>query len=84
MPHSDLLFLGFGNVGQALARLLLQKRATLEERCGITWRVVGIATGSHGAALDPAGIDLERALALAEAGKDVTALSAQAVPQDAL
>jgi homoserine dehydrogenase len=62
MPHYNLALLGFGNVGQALARLLLQKRADLLDRYAITFNVTGIATGRHGAALDPQGLDLERAL----------------------
>ncbi len=64
MPHIRLAFLGFGNVGRALARLLLRKQPEL----GLTFTVTGIATGRHGAAIDPAGLDLERALALAESG----------------
>ncbi len=77
----SLALLGFGNVGQALARLLLRKRAELEAE-GIAWRVVGIATRRHGAAIDPQGIDLERALAVAEGGEDLSALSAQPAPAD--
>ena len=62
MPEIKLAFLGFGNVGQALARLLLQKRASLQQEYELTFRTVGIFTRSHGAAIDPAGIDLESAL----------------------
>lgn len=68
MPHYKLVLLGFGNVGQALARLLLKKRAELEDRYTITFSVTGLATGRHGAALDPDGLALEQALALAAAG----------------
>ncbi|MBN1667580.1 MAG: homoserine dehydrogenase [Anaerolineales bacterium] len=62
MPHYKLAFLGFGNVGQALARLLLRKQAEIESRYGITFAVTGIATGSRGLAIDPDGIDLDQAL----------------------
>ena len=62
MPAYKLALLGFGNVGKALARLLLDKQAGLRELYGITFSVTGIATGRHGAAIDPGGIDLERAL----------------------
>ncbi len=66
MPHYKLAFLGFGNVGQALARLLLSKREELAIRYGITFGAVGIATGQHGIAIQTGGLDLEHALAVAE------------------
>ena len=53
MPHYHLALLGFGNVGRALARLLQRKEAELKDRYGITFSVTGIATGRHGAAIDP-------------------------------
>jgi homoserine dehydrogenase len=76
----NFVLLGFGNVGRAFARLLLAKRGELRQRYGLDWRVVGIATGRHGAALDPEGIDLEAALALAEAGQSLASLSPVQVP----
>lgn len=39
-----LAFLGFGNVGRALARLLVAKSAELRESYGIEWEIVGVAT----------------------------------------
>ncbi len=73
MADYRLALLGFGNVGQSLARLLLRKREELSAAYDIQFRVTGIATGSHGAAIDPDGIDLEQALALmaAKDGKGV-------------
>ncbi len=62
MAHYKLALLGFGNVGKALARLLLQKQDELLQRYNLTFSVTGIMTGRHGAALDPQGIDLQRAL----------------------
>ena len=62
MTEYKIAFLGFGNVGKALARLLLNKQAEILERYGITFLVSGIATGRHGTAIDPAGIDLQAAL----------------------
>ncbi|MCU0489874.1 MAG: hypothetical protein MUE67_13110 [Anaerolineales bacterium] len=58
MPHYKLALLGFGNVGQALARLLLRKQDELHHRYELTFSVTGIATGHHGNAIDPAGINL--------------------------
>jgi homoserine dehydrogenase len=66
MTHYNLALLGFGNVGRALAHLLMDKRTELQERYGISFSVTGIATGRHGMAVDPHGIDLEKALALME------------------
>ena len=75
----NLALLGFGNVGQALGKLLLEKRVELQETYGITFRVVGIATGSHGTAINPEGIELASALAKAQAGESLDALSVQKV-----
>ena len=41
-------FLGFGNVGRALARLLVAKTMDLRERYGIEWEVTGVATRRMG------------------------------------
>lgn len=84
MSEIKLLLLGFGNVGQALARLLLRKRQTLRQSMQIQWRAVGIATGRHGSVLNPAGIDLEHALALVEAGKPLADLARIEVPSDTI
>ncbi len=73
--HHRLAFIGFGNVARALARLLQRKRDLLLSAYDVTFSVTGIATGRHGAAVDPAGIDLERALALVEGGGSIAPLS---------
>ncbi|MFO8036528.1 MAG: homoserine dehydrogenase [Anaerolineales bacterium] len=70
-----LALLGFGNVGQAFARLLLEKEKTLQEEKGIAFQVVGIATGSHGRAVHPGGIDLTEALSIHQAGGSLEPLS---------
>jgi homoserine dehydrogenase len=44
MKQYNLCFLGFGNVGRALARLLLVKSAELREQFGIDFRVTGVAS----------------------------------------
>jgi homoserine dehydrogenase len=78
MHHYKLALLGFGNVGQALARLLLRKQAELHQRYGLTFSVTGIATVRHGAVIDPAGIDLERALtAMVAGGQGLSTLATQ-------
>ncbi len=70
-----LALLGFGNVGRAFARLLLRKEAELESDYGINFIVTGIATGRHGIAVDPNGLDLEKALALFESGQSLSRMT---------
>src|SRR3989337_2831917 len=86
MAHYRLALLGFGNVGQALARLLLRKQAELRSEYELTFSVTGIATGRHGAAIDPRGIDLEQARAAKSPEGEampLQALSTQPDPADA-
>lgn len=74
MTHLSFALVGFGNVGQAFARLLLRKRSVLEAQYNLTFQINGIATGRHGLAIDPSGIDLQQALELAEAGRSLSPL----------
>ncbi|HUH99062.1 MAG TPA: homoserine dehydrogenase [Anaerolineales bacterium] len=74
-----LAFIGFGNVGRALIRLLERKRATLKNQYDITFSMTGVATGKHGFAVDPNGLDIEKALALAGSDRSLSGLSAWAV-----
>lgn len=80
MKTYNLALVGFGNVGRALARLLLAKRLMLAETYGIAFKVTGIATARHGQAVDAQGIDLERALSLVEQGGSLAVLSRQEQP----
>jgi len=70
-----LAFIGFGNVAQALIHLLERKRATLKNQYDITFSVTGIATGKHGFAVNPNGLDIEKALSLVKSGQSVASLS---------
>jgi homoserine dehydrogenase len=80
MTHYNLALVGFGNVGRALARLLLNKQDELKSGYNLTFTVTGIATGRHGMAINPAGIDLLKALALVEGGGSLNELSTQVIP----
>jgi len=62
MSHYKLALLGFGNVGKALAQLLLKKQDDLHNDFDITFSITGIATGRHGVLINPHGIDLQRVL----------------------
>ncbi len=48
MKQYNLCFLGFGNVGRALARLLVAKSAELRDIYGIEFRVTGVASRQIG------------------------------------
>ncbi|HEY5984325.1 MAG TPA: homoserine dehydrogenase [Anaerolineales bacterium] len=74
--HYKLAFVGFGNVARALVRLLERKRSLLKTDYDITYSVTGIATGRHGYAANPDGIDAQRALSLVERGESLSGLSA--------
>jgi homoserine dehydrogenase len=72
MPHVKLAFIGFGNVARSLVRLLERKRGLLAEKYGITFSTTGIATGSHGSAMDPSGLDALECVKAVEAGKYIS------------
>ncbi|MCC6498839.1 MAG: homoserine dehydrogenase [Anaerolineales bacterium] len=73
--HHNLCFIGFGNVARSLVRLLERKREALESKYGITYSVTGVATGSHGFAVNSDGIDVRQALEKVESGKSISLLS---------
>ncbi|MEK7277880.1 MAG: homoserine dehydrogenase, partial [Chloroflexota bacterium] len=58
MKQYNLCFLGFGNVGKSLARLLGSKSVELRERYGIEWRITGVATRRIGWLADAKGLDV--------------------------
>jgi homoserine dehydrogenase len=73
--HHRLAFIGFGNVARAFARLLQRKQDWLGRSLDVTFSITGIATGRHGLAVNPEGIDLERAMTLVESGESLAGLS---------
>ena len=66
MRRIKLAFIGFGNVGKALARLFLDKREELIESYQISYSITGIATSKHGMAIDLDGMDLDQMLRAVE------------------
>ena len=84
MPHYKLALMGFGNVGQALASLLMDKEAELESRYGLTFSFTGIATGRHGAALNPDGLEIDRAIKLVKDGQPLDQLTHSESPVDGI
>ena len=79
MAHYKLAFLGFGNVGQALAQLLIRKKTELKEKHDLTFSVTGIATGSHGSLVNQNGIDLFGALELVRYSRSLSLLRSELV-----
>jgi homoserine dehydrogenase len=63
MQEFRLCFLGFGNVGRALARLFMSKTAELREQYGIEWRITGVASRRIGWLADANGFEVSRLLA---------------------
>lgn len=81
--HYKLALIGFGNVARALSRLLVRKQDLLKSRYDITFSFSGISTGRHGFAVNPGGLDIQKALELVESGKSISPLSTLDV-QDSL
>lgn len=57
-----ICFLGFGNVGRALARLFVSKSIELRDKYEIEWEVVGVATRRMGWRASENAIDVARLL----------------------
>src|SRR3989442_13663528 len=72
MRHRIVLA-GFGNVGREFARLLLEQRTELTRAYGLDASIVAILTARHGSVENSRGIDLRKALRLADAGVSLEA-----------
>ena len=69
MKNITICMLGFGNVGKAFARLINRKADSLAREYNVVFKIVAIATGSHGRAINLDGIDPNKALlAIKESG----------------
>src|SRR5881296_2237509 len=63
-----IVLVGFGNVGREFARLLLEHRSELTREFGLDASIIAILTARHGSVENPRGIDVRKALRLADAG----------------
>jgi homoserine dehydrogenase len=63
MKRYRLCFIGFGNVGRALARLLVVKSVELRDSYGIEWDITGVATRRMGWRANEDAIDVASLLA---------------------
>ncbi|MBN1641733.1 MAG: homoserine dehydrogenase [Anaerolineae bacterium] len=68
-----LVLIGLGNIGRRFLDVLRAKDAHLRAAFGLAFRVVG-AADSRGAAIDPAGLDLDQVIAHKAAGRSVSTL----------
>lgn len=66
-----LAFLGFGNVGRALAEMVIDKKTILADQYGIEPVIVGISTGRRGRAMAAGGLDIPAITAALDAGGDL-------------
>ena len=55
-------FIGFGKVGRAFAKLLVNRRSWLIKNHGIEWKITGISTKNHGTSIDAGGLPIEKIL----------------------
>lgn len=62
-----LCLVGFGKTGRAFAELVLEEHDRLREELGLDLVVTGICTARFGSVTSPTGVDLRRALELANA-----------------
>jgi homoserine dehydrogenase len=68
--HFNIAFIGFGTVGQGLARLLLDKEEMLKKRHGLEYTIVAISDKIKGAVYCEGGMDLNKMLkVVAEGGR---------------
>jgi homoserine dehydrogenase len=58
----NFAFIGFGHVGRAFARLLIDRRKWLLKEFGIEWKITGIATKNHGTSIDHNGLPVRKIL----------------------
>ncbi len=84
MKTYNLCLLGFGNVGRALAQLLVAKTDELRAQHNIEWRITGVATRRMGWRVNPAGFDVDALLAKADAATTAAAfITTESVAPDA-
>ncbi|HHY12407.1 MAG TPA: homoserine dehydrogenase [Firmicutes bacterium] len=79
-----LNLIGFGNVGKALARILLDKGDEFRMSNRAVFKVTAIATGRHGYVVDPHGVDLARILSILASGEPLGGCSGRQVHPEAV
>jgi homoserine dehydrogenase len=77
-----ICLMGFGNVSQAFVKLVDRKQAELAENYGVRFVFTAIATGRHGRAVNPQGINAARVIELHQRGDSISSLSTEKAPSD--
>jgi len=80
MKHYSICMIGFGNVGKAFAQLITRKAKQIADEYNISFNIVAIATGSHGRAINHAGINLKKALEISDKNGSLDELSTISTP----
>ena len=68
MKTYKLFFLGFGTIGRALTRLILEKESVIRDSYDANLRIAAVATRRHGLAMNSDGLNAPEILQLAESG----------------
>lgn len=79
-----LAFIGFGNVGQGLARILLDRRDWLRDQFEATFQVVAVSDFVKGSLYDPDGLDLAVLLDTVQDSGKIDTIAAPHTGWDAL
>ncbi len=82
MKSYSICMIGFGNVGKAFAQLITRKAKQIADEFNISFSVVAIATGSHGWAINHAGVNLKKALEISAENGSLDELSAIETPDN--
>ncbi len=77
-----ICLMGFGNVSQAFVHLVNRKQKELADDYGVRFVFTAIATGRHGRALNPQGLDAAKAIELHKKGESIESLSSTKAPDD--
>jgi homoserine dehydrogenase len=72
-----LALIGFGNVGQALAQVILEHNQRFERDHGVRFVITAICDAQHGSIHDPNGLSLVSVLGMANAGNRIEISGAQ-------
>ena len=81
MKYFSICMIGFGNVGKAFVKLINRKAKQLSDEFNISFSVVAIATGSHGRAINHAGINLKKAIEISAKNGSLDELSTIQTPE---
>ncbi len=70
-----IAMIGFGNVGQGLAEILIRKKAELKRKQGYDFKVVAVCDFKLGSVYDPEGLDLKRLVKILQSKGSLEAYS---------